>query len=148
MIALINITNSTNQSIGIDTKGLEEIEVINESDQEINISAQDDTQGIEIIETECTQGIGISMPCPAKEELRVAIDAKVPKALSILPQATNEQIHELKGVSRLYVEVDGVPCYLTVEQIKQLNTKTICVDQLTDTNINRLSNGDIILLKE
>lgn len=88
--------------------------------------------------------------CPIKNELTLTIDEKVPKSLSILPPISDEQFKtsEVRESSRIYVDVDGIPSFATMKQIKELNTKTIFVDKLTDEKINTLSNDDIILLKE
>lgn len=152
MIALttIDVINQFNtQDIEIAPQTQQDIVVENTtSNQEIDISTQDGAQDVEIIQTECNQGIDISIPCPAKVDLQIAIDSKVPKSLSILPQATDEQMSSGRADGKLYLDMEGKPCYVTLEQIKQLSTKTICVDELTDKRINALSNDDIVLLKE
>ena len=152
MIALTNIDviNQYNtQGIEIAAQTPQEIVVETATtEQEIDISTQDDAQDVEIIQTECHQGIDISIPCPAKVDLQIAIDSKVPKSLSILPQATDEQMSKRRSEGKLYLDMGGMASYATLEQIKQLNTQTICVDELTDERINALSNDDIFLLKE
>ena len=107
---------------------------------------QEPKQEIEIIQIKCDQGIDISA-CPANIGLKIAIDAKVPKALSILPQTTFDTPFEREN-SRMYVDANGTPSFATLEQIKQLNTKTICVDDLSDERINALSDEDIVLLRK
>lgn len=150
MIALIEAINNTSQSVDIlPENDLQEIDVENVEIQNIDIEQDDEAQEIEI-ETECTQKLAISYPCPAKIDLQIAIKEKVPKALSILPQATSAQFETsaARGVGRVYLDGNGTPCFATLEQIKAMNTKVVCVEAMSDEIINRLSEGDIILLKE
>lgn len=83
-------------------------------------------------------------------EFDIMLDTKVPKELSILPQVNDEAVSSVQareGV-QVYVEVGDTPSYATLEQIKNLSTKTVFVDKLTDTKIERLSNEDIVMLKK
>lgn len=83
-------------------------------------------------------------------EFDIRLDTKVPKELSILPQVNDEAVSSVQareGV-QVYVEVGDTPSYATLEQIKNLSTKTVFVDKLTDTKIERLSNEDIVMLKK
>ena len=82
-------------------------------------------------------------------EFDIRLDTKVPKELSILPQVNDEAVSSVQareGV-QVYVEVGDTPSYATLEQIKNLSTKTVFVDKLTDTKIERLSNEDFVMLK-
>lgn len=83
-------------------------------------------------------------------EYDIRLDTKVPKVLSILPQVTDDTVSTIQAreEGRIYVEVGETPSYATLEQIKALNTKTVFVDKLTDTKINRLSNEDIVMLRK
>ena len=83
-------------------------------------------------------------------EFDIRLDTKVPKALSILPQITNDTVSTVQAreEGRIYVEVGDSPSFATLEQIKALNTKTVFVDELTDTKINKLSNEDIVMLRK
>ncbi|BBA22606.1 hypothetical protein MBVR141_0986 [Mycoplasmopsis bovirhinis] len=83
-------------------------------------------------------------------EYDIRLDTKVPKVLSILPQVTDDTVSTIQAreEGRIYVEVGETPSYATLEQIKGLNTKTVFVDKLTDTKINRLSNEDIVMLRK
>lgn len=83
-------------------------------------------------------------------EFDIRLDTKVPKALSILPQITNDTVStvQTREEGRIYVEVGDSPSFATLEQIKALNTKTVFVDELTDTKINKLSNEDIVMLRK
>ena len=87
---------------------------------------------------------------PVKNELSLAINNLVPKTLSVLPQINNDQFEtsNQREMVRVYVDANGVSYYASLEQLKQLNTKTVCVDTVTDEKIKTLSDGDIILLKE
>lgn len=106
------------------------------------------------IDVEC------STPCPditishsynlAKmREFDIELDTKVPKILSILPQIQTETLSSVKmrDGSRIYVEVSGEPSYISLEQVKNLTTKTVFVDDLDDVKIQKLSNEDIVMLK-
>ena len=148
---MIDVNNSSNQNVDISAKdSVQEIEVTNIREQEIDISISDGTQSIDVENAECAGGIEISMPCPLKAEIKIAIDEKVPKALSILPQISSDSFgtSESRESVRMFVDANGTPHYATVEQIKQLGTKTIYVDELTDNRINTLSSDDTILLKK
>lgn len=84
------------------------------------------------------------------KEFEISLDTKVPKALSILPQVTSDNVSTVQArkESKIYVEVGGIPSYATLEQMKELNTKAVFVDKITDTKINSLSNEDIVLLRK
>ena len=84
------------------------------------------------------------------KEFEIALDTKVPKALSILPQVKEENIStvETRENARIYVQVGDTPSYATLEQLKELNTKTVFVDELSDTKIHKLSNEDIVMLRK
>lgn len=43
---------------------------------------------------------------------------------------------------------EDTPSYATLEQLKELNTKTVFVDELSDTKIHKLSNEDIVMLRK
>lgn len=83
-------------------------------------------------------------------EFEITLDKKVPKELSILPQIKDDNLStsQAREESKIYVEVGKTPTHATLEQIKTLNTKTVFVDELTDTKIKRLSNEDIVMLKK
>lgn len=74
---------------------------------------------------------------------------KVPKVLSILPQIQTEMLSSVKAREggRIYVEVSGDPSYINLEQVKNMSTKTVFVDDLDDVKIQKLSNEDIVMLK-
>ena len=82
-------------------------------------------------------------------EFDVELDTKVPKVLSILPEIPTETLSSAKAREggRIYVEVSGEPSYINLEQLKSMTTKTVFVDDLDDTKIQKLSNEDIVMLK-
>ena len=84
------------------------------------------------------------------KEFEIALDTKVPKALSILPKVTPEDVSsvEEREKSKIYVQAGDTPSYATLEQLKELNTKTVFVDELSDTKIHKLSNEDIVMLRK
>lgn len=104
--------------------------------------------------TQCCGGNDIEItslwPLAKMREYEIRLDTKIPKELSILPQANSDDISTPKAREggRIYVEVSGEPSYINLEQIKELNTKTVFVDKLTDTQITQLSNEDIVMLKK
>lgn len=83
-------------------------------------------------------------------EFEIALDTKIPKELSILPQVVDEEISSVQARegSFMYIQVGDKPSYATLEQVKKLNTKTVFVDQLTDTKVHQLSNEDIVMLRK
>ena len=89
-------------------------------------------------------------PVSPEQSIQIQIDSKVPQALSIFPQVRNEQIgasaERIKG--KIYIDINDTPSYLTLQQIKELGTKTICVDALTDSRVVALDDGDFVLLKK
>ena len=153
MIALIDITISSNQSVEVSTQKItQEIQIINLPRQDIPISLNE-SQNVDILNANPYQKIDVVTPWTTREEyreLKVAIDSKVPVALSLLPQAESESFatSKLRNASKIYVDIAGKPSFATMEQVKELNTKTIFVDGLTDKKIQTLSNEDIILLRE
>lgn len=84
------------------------------------------------------------------KEFEISLDKKVPKELSILPQIKDDNLStpQTREESKIYVEVGKMPTHATLEQVKSLNTKTVFVDELTDTKINKLSNEDIVMLRK
>lgn len=84
------------------------------------------------------------------KEFEIALDTKIPKALSILPQVKEENIStvDTRENAKIYVQVGDTPSYATLEQLKELNTKTVFVDELSDTKIHKLSNEDIVMLRK
>ena len=116
--------------------------------QQITIDTTPATQEVKVSYSQRDQEIKIITPRVA--DLLLAISERVPTELSILPPIEEEMLEdeEHRKLVKLYTDADGVPCYATMEQVKQLGTKTLFVDGLTDKKINKLSNGDIISLKE
>ena len=84
------------------------------------------------------------------KEFEIALDTKVPKALSILPQVNEEDVSTVtkRGNAKIYDQAGDTPSYATLEQLKELNTKTVFVDELSDTKIHKLSNEDIVMLRK
>lgn len=84
------------------------------------------------------------------KEFEIELDKKVPKELSIFPQIASEDVSTVNAreKGKVYVQVDDKPMYATLEQLKELNTKTVFVDELTDTKIHQLSNEDIVMLRK
>ena len=150
---MIEINKSPNQSVGISTQNtVQSIQIVNLPEQEIPISLHE-IQNVDILNANPYQKIAVVTPWTTRAEykdLLIAIDTKVPKALSLLPQAEDKSFStkEARDKSRIYVDIAGKASFATMEQIKELNTKTIFVDRLTDEKIQTLSNEDIILLRE
>ena len=116
----------------------------------LSISGKTVYQDIEITNAECSNNIKISMPCPCKKDIAVALDQMVPKSLSLLPTVTTEELHEptVRESGRIYVDLDGTQKAVTLEELKKMNTKTIVVDEISDDKIQQLSDYDSILVKQ
>lgn len=89
-------------------------------------------------------------PLAKMREYEVRLDTKIPKELSILPQINSDDISTVKAREdgKVYIQIGDTPSHATLEQIKNLNTKTVFVDELTDKQITQLSNEDIVMLKK
>lgn len=149
----------------------QEIEVSNTQPQEISIS-QKQPQKLEI--TNHQQQVGFSNKGPQRIGVTntlvvrigdgvasvngkigdVMLDHRdvgaVPIELSILPQATDEQLNtvEKRQEGKVYIEINHTPSMVSIEQIKQLGTKTITVDTVNDNAVESLSAGDYIYLRK
>lgn len=89
-------------------------------------------------------------PLAKMREYEVRLDTKIPKELSILPQVNSDDISSVRAreSGKVYIQIGDTPAHATLEQIKNLNTKTVFVDELTDKQITQLSNEDIVMLKK
>ena len=147
MIALIDVKNVSTkmrngQSIGVSNAIKQRVDVAPIPPQKIEISdANDSAGGIEITHL---------WHIAKMREFEIALDTKVPKSLSILPQVNSDELSTptAREGSKVYLQVGETPSFATLEQIKQLNTKTVFVDELSDTQVHHLSNEDIVMLKK
>lgn len=104
--------------------------------------------------THCCGGNDIEItslwPLAKMREYEVRLDTKIPKELSILPQVNSDDIASVRAREdgKVYIQIGDEPSFATLEQIKNLNTKTVFVDELTDQSITQLSNEDIVMLKK
>jgi len=91
--------------------------------------------------------IGVEEP---RAPIQIQIDGKVPQALSIFPQVTDKQINTSieREKGKIYIDINNTPSYITLQQIKELNTKTICADKLEDGSVTALGAGDFVLLRK
>ena len=82
--------------------------------------------------------------------LKIALDGMVPRQLNVLQHgvALDIDTSEKRQTGRIYIDVNGTPKYLTLEQVKDLNTKILNVDSLSDTRISSLSDGDYVFLRK
>ena len=160
MIALSEVSVvSTNSAKGIninDTKKVQELSIYSSqpNNAPIQIAITPTARSIDVVGTQ-PQQIEIGIPrigdiAKQVDVLAIEIGNKVPKQLSILPQITSDELATdiLRALNKMYVDAGGNSRYITLEQIKQLNTKVLCVDALGDNKINTLSREDIVLLKE
>lgn len=126
------------------------INVSNVSKQRIDISIQ--PKKIDPTEEGCAPTIEIThlWHLGKMKEFEIALDTKVPKELSILPQVKEEDISTAatRENAKIYIQAGDTPSYATLEQLKELNTKTVFVDKLSDTKIHKLSNEDIVMLRK
>ena len=99
-----------------------------------------------LLRTNKSHALSVEEPRPP---IQIQIDSKVPQELSILPQVTNEQIDTSteREKGKIYIDINDTPSYITLQQIKELNTKTICADDLTDSRVDVLETGDFVLLR-
>lgn len=120
--------------------------------QQIDISIPpkkiDPTEGGGVIAPEVE--ITSLWPLAKMREYEIKLETKIPKELSILPQVNSDGISsvEAREKGKVYIQIGDTPSYATLEQIKNLNTKTVFVDELTDNSITKLSNEDIVMLKK
>lgn len=121
-------------------------DVKNSLSQLITISVEDRSQSINVENKIDVQDIQIRTPWVILEDL----DAYIKKDLSILPDIKAKLLNDAENrkLNIMYIDAQGVPSQISIEQIKNLNTKIILVDDLDDKNITTLSNDDFILLKE
>lgn len=148
---MIDVIESKNQNIVVNEgTEYEQIDLENVKDQVVKVSSKTEIEEIPIKNSFPMQRITVGIPENTDQDITIALDSKVPKALSVLSPISETQFDTLYGrqTSRVFIDVNGQPRYATVEQIKALNTKTIYVDGLNDGKIYALSNEDIILLKE
>lgn len=103
-------------------------------------------QNGKLLKTGKSQALAVEEPRPA---IQIQIDSKVPQTLSVLPQVPSEQINTLteREKGKIYIDINNTPSYITLQQIKELNTKTICVDDLMDGRVTALGAGDFVLVK-
>ena len=152
MIVLIDVLVAKNQNIEVGSKGVQSIEIQNAPEQQIDVRISA-SQEINIFNTTAEQFIDVTalmLSASDAKDIELAIQSKVPMALSILPQVERNGLGTIasREASKIYIQVGEVPSFATLEQIKELNTKTIFVDNLTDSQVYRLSNEDIIMLRK
>lgn len=103
---------------------------------------------------QCCSGNSIEIsslwPLAKMREYEIRLDTKIPKELSILPQINSDDIATVRARegSKIYVQIGDTPAFATLEQLKEISTKTVFVDELSDTKIKQLSNEDIVMLKK
>ena len=104
-------------------------------------------QNGKLLRTSTSHALSVEEPRPP---IQIQIDGKVPQVLSIFPQVAEEQIktsiERKKG--KIYIDINNKPSYITLQQIKELNTKTICADELADGSVTALGAGDFVLLRK
>ena len=148
---MIDVRETKNQDIVVkEPTEYERIILENVKEQSIRVSGKTEIEEILIQNSFPTQKITVGIPQNTNSDFAIALDSKVPKSLSVLTPIVDNQFNNVSArqSSKIYVDVDSSPRYATIEQIKQLNTKTIYVDKLSDGRISALSDEDIILLKE
>lgn len=144
---MINVENSVIQEIDISShKEEQKIVLANVENQKIILNNKTENIDIQIENANPVQKITIGVSGYTEKDFKLL----VPRALSILPEAQFSQFStaDKRNTSRIYIDIDGKASYTTIEQLKQLNTKTILVDTLSDDKISDLSSGDFALLEE
>jgi hypothetical protein len=71
----------------------------------------------------------------------------VPLRLSIFEEITETPTIQLRQKANLYVDVDNESKRISLEQIKDMNTKILSVDNVEEADFNKLSVGDFIYEK-
>ncbi len=148
---MIDVIESKNQNIVIiKSNEKSEINVENVKDQVVKVSGETEIEEIPVVNSFPMQKITVGIPENTNSDYEIALDSKVPKALSVLSPIVEGQFNTLNARqnSRVYIDINNQPRYATIEQIKSLNTKVLFVDGLNDNRIYSLSSEDIILLKE
>lgn len=114
----------------------------------ISIQYDENNDSMEIGDVEFTPPNG--QPLSILNGYTIADTNKVPKTLSILPQTSSESLSILNNRrnGKMFLDINGNATYVTVEQLKQLNTKIVSVDDLSDNRISGLSENDYVLLNK
>ena len=104
-------------------------------------------QNGKLLRTSTSHALSIEEPRPP---IQIQIDGKVPQVLSIFPQVVDDQINTSieREKGKIYIDINNTPSYITLQQIKELNTKTICVNELLDGRVTALGAGDFVLLRK
>lgn len=149
MIKVGTSGESSKINVSQESSAIQQIIIKNEDPStQLKIGAQTASHKIEIATEACATDIKVGIPCPYKQELAISLETKVPKELSILPQAPESTFTEVENMrkGRIYIDLDNTPTYATIEDLKKLNTKTIFVNSLDDNETKNLSNFDMIML--
>ena len=104
-------------------------------------------QNGKLLRTSTSHALSVEEPRPP---IQIQIDGKVPQVLSIFPQVVDDQINTSieREKGKIYIDINNTPGYITLQQIKELNTKTICVNELLDGRVTALGAGDFVLLRK
>lgn len=104
-------------------------------------------QNGKLLRTSTSHALSVEEPRPP---IQIQIDGKVPQVLSIFPQVVDDQINTSieREKGKIYIDINNTPSYITLQQIKELNTKTICVNELLDGRVTALGAGDFVLLRK
>lgn len=81
------------------------------------------------------------------ERIGVTEANHVPLRLSIFEEITETPTIQLRQKANLYVDVDNESKRISLEQIKDMNTKILSVDSVEEADFNKLSVGDFIYEK-
>lgn len=142
---MLNIINdATENTISIQVNQISQsVDVNQEEYQAITIENNNLPQEVDVLQDDGSQEIKIDSALLNGGDLALAIDSKVPKALSILPQMTEEMLW--RPNNRLYVDANGAPHFTTLEQLKAAAcTKIWCAEEM---ETSRVTNGDFVLLE-
>ena len=157
---VITVNNTQTQQVGISQKEPQKIQVTSDKQSVIGVSNTAPEQlGVsprppQKIVVGNTQQIRIGVTSVNDKTGKVVINyadvGAVPIKLSILPQVTNDQLNtrSKRQEGKVYIEINNKPSTISLEQIKQLATKTLTVDSLDDSAISTLSDGDYIYLRK
>lgn len=147
----IGVNNTQPQEISISQKQPQRLQITN-TQQQVEFSNKQ-PQRIGVVNSKVIR-IGDGVASVNGKIGDVVLDhndvGAVPTRLNILPQVTNEQLNtaQKRQEGKVYIEINHTPSMVSIEQIKQLGTKTITVDSLNDSSVATLSDGDYIYVRK
>ena len=154
MIKSINIEpsiDSTNLELHSPTIDIQKIVIKNiATPAKISMSGKTNCNEIQIANTECVDTIKVGPRCPYKKDIEVALNQAIPKSLSLFPHISEAEIldTDARSKGKIFVDLDGKESVVTLDDLKKMNTKTLLVDDISDKQVDLLSEYDFILVSK